>query len=159
MAKFARQVNGAWRDPVEAANLAELDTRFHPTYVVNLKAANEWFQSVDDATYAALMPAPQTPQPNTPNNPYFGKKPLPRDKFWALIGQTLTGAQYKRLKTDANALWVIDIINSVEAVDPDDKEGDFLTLLAYLVTTDGEDAAKLMTTTERDTIMAAWPSA
>lgn len=107
---------------------------------------------------AQTSPAP-APKPNNPSNPYFGKKPLPRDKFWALIGQVLPGARYKRLKTDANALWVIDIVNSVDLVDPDDKEGDFLNLLAYLIGTDGEDAAKLMTAQERDAIMAAWPSA
>jgi hypothetical protein len=63
--KFARQENGGWCDPREAAALADLDTQYHPNWVAARKAAGQWFQAVSDQVYADLtvQPAP-TPQPS-----------------------------------------------------------------------------------------------
>lgn len=96
------------------------------------------------------------PLPNTPNNPYFGKKPMAGKDFWALVGQTLSAARFKRLVNDSHFLWVDKVMQNVDLVDPDDKGGQFLAIVGYLTTTNGDDAALLLEKAERDAIMAAW---
>lgn len=119
----------------------------------NVIAENRWF-----------VAPPSSPQPNTPGNPYFGKKPKEVHDFYALCGAILPPARYKRLRNDAAFLWVQDMLQSptFRIVDPDDKAGQFLQLTGipgadgYLTQTLGEDSQPLMTRTERDAIMTAW---
>jgi hypothetical protein len=113
------------------------------------------------------IPDPDPPKPNTPNNPYFGKRPLEVHDFYALVGRVLTPARYKRLRNDAAFLWIQDMMQAptFRLVDPDDKATRFLQLAGlpggdgYLTGAGGvagEDGQPLMTRAERDAIMTAW---
>lgn len=98
------------------------------------------------------------PLPNTPNNPYFGKRPLATKDFYALVGRTLSADRFTRLLGDKNFAWVLKVLDHVDTVDPDDKAGQFLQIIAYLTNTSGQDGKPLMETAERDAIMGAWVS-
>lgn len=97
------------------------------------------------------------PGPNNLGNPYFGKQPLETKDFYGLVGQALSAARFKRLLTDSHFLWVGKVLDHVDHVDPDDKAGQFLKIIAFLQATDGDDAAKLITAQEVAGIMGAWP--
>lgn len=117
--------------------------------------------AIDNGDGTFTNPPDPSTIPNNPGNPYFGKKPLPVDEFRALVGQILPPVRYKRLTRDAGFLWIQDMIQSptFQTVDTDDKKGEFIKLVGYLLTTDAEDGQKLMTTVERDAILNAWPKA
>lgn len=111
------------------------------------------------ATYSGgdwTNPSPPKPQPNNPGNPYFGKRPLPTKDFWALVGQALPAARFKRLVNDSHFLWVDKVLDKVDTVDVDDKAGQFLQIVSYLTSTDADDGQKMMTAQEVQIIMAAW---
>lgn len=123
-----------------------------------------------DGRIFTVMPEPmQPPQPNTPNNPWFGKKPLPVDRFWGVVltayiastGGNAAGLdRFARLEESRRARAIIKIIEANELIDPDDKDGDFLQFLGLLKTTDHEtDGEKLMSSTDEAAIFAAWPNA
>lgn len=110
-----------------------------------------------DGSYLNPAPPPQpVPKPNNPGNPYFGKPPLARKDFFALVGQILPADRYKRLTTDSHFLWVKDVLDGIDTVDVDDKGGQFLKISGYLTTTAADDGKPLMETAERDAIMQAW---
>lgn len=161
MTTFARVIDGSTVDCQVAANQAELAKRFHPDWL----ARNPFIQ-VPDGTQASAKdnldgtftnpPVFASSQPNNAGNPYFGKTPLQTKDFWALVGQILPPDRFKRLLNDSHFLWVNKVLDNVALVDVDDKAGQFLQVQTYLVSTNGDDAALLMTKAERDAIMAAW---
>lgn len=106
------------------------------------------------------------PLPNNPGNPYFGKPPkIPKD-FWGLVLQVyiqLGGSneagldRQSRLLTSRRAQPIIKIADSVDTIDPDDKAGAFLQMVALLTGTNHEtDSQKLMEAAELAAIMGAW---
>lgn len=115
-----------------------------------------------DGTYT--NPAPITPQPNNPGNPYFpGYVPKRPDLFWALVlkvfvglqGTNALGAQrFARLVSDANALGVKQAVDNAPSVDPDDVHGVFLWAVNFLTTTNAaSDSQLLLTAAELAAIM------
>lgn len=134
-------------------------------------AAGTWFVAIADAvkdcaTFSggdymdagsfANPPPPPGPQPNTPNNPYYGKRPLATKDFYALIGSALDPARFKRLLADSHYLWVGKVIDNVDTVDPDDRAGQFLKIVVYLTSTPGDDGKVLVEAAEIQAIMAIW---
>lgn len=168
MKTFARVVDGVALDCQVAADSAELATRFHPEWLAKnpFTLVPDWtlHGATSDGHGGWINPVQldTSPKPNTPNNPYFGKTPLMVKDFYALVGQVLPGQRYKRLTTDANFLWVKDLIDNLDWVDPDDQKGQFLKIVGvpanggYLTNTNGEDGQPLMTTQERAAIMGGW---
>lgn len=162
MTTFARSVGGFAVDIQIAASATELQGRFHPDWL----AKNPFIVVPDgtlhgaidngNGTFTNVPPQVKPPEPNNPANPYFGKTPMLTKDFWALVGNVLTPDRFKRLLNDSHFLWVNKVLDSVTIVDPDDKGGQFLQVVSYLLTTNGDDAAPLMTKTERDSIMSAW---
>ena len=163
MKTFARIVDGFAIDIQIADSLADLATRFNPEWL----ARNPFTQVPDGTEHGAFdngdgtftnptPPVPEAPKPNNPGNPYFGKKPLATKDFWALIGQKLTPARFKRLTTDSHFLWIDKVIDKVNIVDVDDKAGQFLQMIAYMTQTIGDDAKVLMDPAELNAIMSAW---
>lgn len=146
--------------PDWAADASDFAHRMFPQFSGFIQVADDNVSGAylqQDGSY--LNPAasiPQASQPNNPGNPYFGKRPLPRKDFFALVGQTLSADRYKRLTTDSHFLWVKDVIDGIDLVDPDDKQGQFLKIAQYLTTTAADDGKPLMETAERDAIMHAW---
>lgn len=114
------------------------------------------------------VPDPPAPTPNNPDNPYFGKVPLIPKMFWGLVLQVfivMRGSneagldRMARLLDSKRAVPVIKIVDSVSTIDPDDKDGAFLEMVALLTTTKHEgDGELLMTEQEVAGIMAAWRS-
>jgi len=113
---------------------------------------------------------PETEQlPNNPNNPHFGKKPKTPKDFWGLVLQVYVARangdnaqaldRIDRLMSSRRAAPIVKIIDSVDLIDPDDRNGDFLRCFSILTTTDHEDltSGKLMTSQEATSIMTAWP--
>jgi hypothetical protein len=120
---------------------------------------------------AAADSTPPAAQPNTPDNPYFGKKPKLTKDFWAHMTAVYialaSGADASekqkngmnrlgRILTSQIAAPIIKIADGVTWVDPDDKAGDFLRMVDLLTTTDHEDGEVLMTDDELTAAMAAW---
>ncbi len=163
MTTFARLVNGYALDCQVAATATDLATRFNADWL-----ARNPFSVVPDGTlHGAVInadgtfgnpipPAPPVPQPNNPGNPYFGKTPLATKDFWALVGTVLPADRMKRLLNDSHFIWVNKVLDQVSIIDPDDKGGQFLQIVMYLISTAGDDAQPLMTKMERDSIMQAW---
>ncbi len=161
MTTYARIVNGRTADIVVTP--PSLESRYHPdwlarnTFIVVPDGTLDNARDNGDGTYSNPVPAQQPiPQPNNPGNPYFGKAPLATKDFWALVGQVLPADRMKRLLNDSHFIWVDKVLGEITLVDPDDKAGQFLQIVAYLVGTAGDDGQPLMTKTERDTIMSAW---
>lgn len=162
MSTFARIVNGCAVDCRVQASAADLAACFHPDWL-----AKNPFVIVPDGTLHGAIdngngtftnppPVDTSPKPNNPNNPYFGKRPLPRKDFFSLVGQALPADRYKRLMSDSHFLWVKDVLDGVDLVDADDRAGQFLQIIAYLTVTMGDDVKVLMTANELTTIMTAW---
>lgn len=162
MSTFARVTGGFALDCRVNASAAELAACFHPDwlaknpFVVVPDGTIHGAKDNGNGTFTNPSPSVPTPQPINAGNPYFGKKPLASKDFWALVGQVLPPDRFKRLLNDSHFLWVNKVLDSVVIVDVDDVKGQFLQIQTYLTTTNGDDAALLMTKPERDAIMAAW---
>lgn len=159
MTTYARIVEGRAVDVVVTPPL--LEERFHPDWL-----AQQSFIVVPDGTENGAKdngdgtftnpPPPPPPGPNNPGNPYFGKKPIATKDFYAIAGQAL-GARYARLRKDDAFLWIADLLGDITFVDPDDKAGQFLQIIAYLTTTKAADGQPLMSQADVTAIMALWP--
>lgn len=163
MTTFARLVNGSALDCRVQASAAELAACFHPAWL----AANPFSVVPDGTVHGAkdngdgtfTNPPPSIDPaalPNNPGNPYFGKQHLAAKDFWALVGQSLPADRFKRLLNDSHFLWVNKVIDNISVIDTDDKAGQFLQIVSYLVSTNGDDGMPLMQKAERDAIMAGW---
>lgn len=162
MTTFARIVGGFAIDCRVQASATELAACFHPDWL----AKNPFVQVPDgtlhgakdngNGTFTNHVPVVFVTQPINAGNPFFGKPPLPTDKFYGIMGQVLSPLRYKRLRNDAGFLWVQDVLDHTSIVDVDDKSGAFLKIQTYLTTTNGEDGNLLMEKVERDAIMQAW---
>lgn len=103
------------------------------------------------------------PQPNTPNNPYFGKGRLTGAAFLGICIGVLGPASAARVTSaksfDAIKTWVL---SDGVIIDVDDKDGQFLALAGipggdgYLTTALADDGQLLMMRQQRDAIMTAW---
>lgn len=163
MTTFARVAGGYALDCQIAATATDLAARFNPEWL----SANPFVIVPDGTLHGAVdngngtftNPPPAidySTLPNNPGNPYFGKQRLAAKDFWALVGQSLPADRFKRLLNDSHFLWVNKVIDSIAIVDTDDKSGQFLQIVSYLVSTNGDDGMPLMQKAERDTIMAGW---
>ena len=99
--------------------------------------------------------APQ-PQPNNPDNPYFGLEPKTTDEFYGHIALSLGPVKYARIRKDDAFLWVKDLVSHLDTVDPDDVGGRFLLVLAYLTNdkTNPQLAALLQAWGQNDVLAA-----
>lgn len=168
MTTYARLVDGHALDCCVHANAEELAACFHPEWL----AANPFSAVPDDTRHGRPFtvgqegqlvwgdnpPLPDlTPKPNNPGNSYFGKRPLPTKDFYALAWTTLGTTRFNRLITDPGFIWIDKVLSQIELVDPDDKAGQFLQIVAYLTTTNASDSQKLMSAQDVSAIMSAWP--
>lgn len=146
----------------------ELLSRIFANHKSEWVNSGEWFIAVPDdvmpggavsngdGTYANPTAPPVSSGPNNPNNPYFGKTPKPIGTFWALIGAVMSADRQKRLISDSHFIWVQKVLEKVDIVDVDDKNGQFVGIVHYLTTTLGDDGRVLMDPQELTAIMTAW---
>ncbi len=128
-----------------------------PSYGVPVRIRPKPGQVLDEGFQMNTEPGSAIgPFPNTPNNPYFGKKALATKDFYALVGNVLPADRFKRLLTDSHFLWVGKVVDHVDSVDPDDKAGQFLQIMTYLTGTNGDDGKALLDQAEQNAIMTAW---
>lgn len=168
MSTFARIFDGFAVDIQVAETRADLASRFNLEWL----SRNPFIVVPDDTRHGRSVtvnqdgslscgenpPLPDlTPKPNNPGNPYFGKKPLPTKDFYALAWQALGTAKFNRLVTDSGFIWIDKVLSQIELVDPDDKAGQFLQIVAYLTTTNASDSQKMMSAQDVSAIMSAWP--
>lgn len=169
MTKYARNVDGRWIDvwsvPENFPDYATLVKCLPGAPFVEVDGATENGDGVgpNNTTIPQEKPQAPTAQPNTPNNPYFGKQRLTGAQFVGLCIGALGVIAANRVSADpafaSIRLWVstADVV-----IDPDDKEGQFLRLAGlpgadgYLTTALAADGQPLMTRTQRDAIMKAW---
>lgn len=170
MPTFAHTETGEVLDPIVDADEASYRARF------NADAVSRWtIVEVADGTQHGARPDGQggwvnptpvviAPQPNNAGNPYFpGWVPKTQLGFWGLVqrvfialgGSNAAGAdRYHRLRTDARSSAIMDMIAATDLVDPDDKDGAFLSAVAFLTSTNASsDSQVLMTVPEITAIM------
>lgn len=168
MATFAQIHDGYARNVVVGETFeAATSGVFNEAWVANEISAGRAWAAVPVGTLPGAKdngdgtfdpPAIPEPKPNNAGNPYFGKNILVTKDFFALAGRAL-GARYPRLRNDPAFLWVFDVLNKVEFVDVDDRQGQFLAILTYLTTTNADDGQKLMSAQDVTNIMSAWTAA
>lgn len=96
------------------------------------------------------------PTPNTPNNPFFGKEIVPGGQFLGVILGVLGFARANRLMNDSHFTAAKAFLTAQSVlVNPDDKQGQFLGLVQFVTTTNGDDGAVLVTAQEIAGIRAA----
>ena len=112
-----------------------------------------------------LGPAPEKKKiiktPNTKDNVWFGRAPQTVVKFWGLFfkvciiiaqGDRAKAAErVARLINSIRAAVVVKIIESNDTINPDDLNGDFLSFVDFLTTTNHEtDGQPLLSVTWDD---------
>lgn len=117
-----------------------------------------------DGTFSNPPSTVDIPKPNNSGNPYWpGFYPKTQLGFWGLVqkififmaGSNEGGAdRFNRLTSDPRASGIVKMIGASDTVDPDDKDGAFLSAVSFLTTTNAVvDNKLLMTAQEVGAIM------
>lgn len=162
MTTYARVINGVTADVVISP--PTLQERFNAEwlsrqiFVVVPDGTKDGGKDNGDGTFTNPVSVPTVPTPNNHGNPYWpGYAPKTQLGFWGLVqkvfifmaGSNEGGAdRFNRLTSDARASGIVKMIGASDTVDPDDRDGAFLSAVSFLTTTTAAVDNKLLMTTQ-----------